>query len=160
MSNNEWYTPPHIVEVARECMGSIDCDPASCDAAQKTVGAATYYTKDSSGLSKPWIGNVFLNPPYSRESNRLFLKKLQIEIGVGNTRAAFVLLNTATDTAAQQWLLEIASVVCFVRGRVAFIGEDAIPAKQNRNGQVIYLLYCDNYEPLKKLGVVLRGVGP
>ena len=57
----EHYTPPEIVEAAREVMGGIDLDPASCAEANTIVKAAAYY--DSDGLSRPWYGRVFLNPP-------------------------------------------------------------------------------------------------
>lgn len=37
--SEEYYTPAPIVEAAREVLGGIDLDPASCDMAQETVRA-------------------------------------------------------------------------------------------------------------------------
>jgi hypothetical protein len=54
--NNEYYTPAIYVDAAREVMGGIDLDPASCEVAQKTVRATAYYTQDDCGLSKDWHG--------------------------------------------------------------------------------------------------------
>jgi len=84
--STEWYTPAPYVEAARNVLGGIDLDPASCEEANKTVGASVYFTpepyvKDSiapavctDGLSEPWYiedfdnrwapSRVFLNPPY------------------------------------------------------------------------------------------------
>jgi len=62
----EWYTPEWVAELARRVMGSIDLDPASCDVAQRTIKALEYYTREDDGLAKPWVGNVFCNPPYGR----------------------------------------------------------------------------------------------
>lgn len=67
--SNEWYTPSKYIEAAREVMGSIDLDPASCALANQTVRAARYYTQEDDGLSKAWYGNVWLNPPYSSDNS-------------------------------------------------------------------------------------------
>lgn len=62
-ASNEHYTPPAIVTAARYTLGRIDLDPASCQAANGVVRAKEIFTKDDDGLSRPWFGRVFLNPP-------------------------------------------------------------------------------------------------
>jgi ParB family chromosome partitioning protein len=72
----EWYTPHYIVEAARKLMGGIDCDPASSAAANELIRARTFYTAVDDGLSKPWFGRVFLNPPGGRGVVKAFWSKL------------------------------------------------------------------------------------
>jgi ParB family chromosome partitioning protein len=72
----EWDTPPEVVEAARALMGGIDLDPASCAVANEVVKAETFYTSDDDGLSKPWFGRVFLNPPGGRGVVKSFWSKL------------------------------------------------------------------------------------
>ncbi len=62
--SNEWYTPARYIEAAREVMGSIDLDPASCAMANQVVKATCYYTEQENGLIQDWYGNVWLNPPF------------------------------------------------------------------------------------------------
>lgn len=47
----EWYTPPWCLALVREVLGTIDLDPASCEAAQRTVQASQYYTIHDNGLT-------------------------------------------------------------------------------------------------------------
>ncbi len=64
--SNEWYTPRRYIEAAREVMGSIDLDPASCEQANEVVQATRFYSKEQNGLMQPWHGNVWLHPPFGR----------------------------------------------------------------------------------------------
>lgn len=132
---NEWYTPPEYIEAAREVMGSIDLDPASCDTAQSNVKAKRFYTADDDGLSKKWTGNVWLNPPYSKDLIGQFASKVVAESG--RMRQAIVLVNNATDAAWFHDLASVASAVCFLRGRVRFLDRAGKPANTPVQGQAV-----------------------
>lgn len=62
-SSNEHYTPPEIVDAARNTMGQIDLDPASSAVANRHIQASKIFTKKNDGLLQEWHGTVFLNPP-------------------------------------------------------------------------------------------------
>ncbi|MCG6216245.1 hypothetical protein [Vibrio furnissii] len=63
----EYYTPVDIIDAARECMGSIDLDPASCAIANQTVRAVRYFTKEDDGMVQPWMAKtLFMNHPFHR----------------------------------------------------------------------------------------------
>jgi len=135
---NEWYTPSKYIESARAVMGSIDLDPASCELAQETVRAGQYFTIEDNGLAKEWHGNVWLNPPYSKESIGLFAEKLVEESA--NFNQAIVLVNNATDTNWFHQIGKVASAMCFVRGRIKFNDKSGKPANSPVQGQAfIYI---------------------
>jgi ParB family chromosome partitioning protein len=131
---NEWYTPPEYIEAAREAMGSIDLDPASCETAQANVLATRYFDIEDNGLDKPWTGNVWLNPPYGKEVIGLFTEKVVSE--AGRFQQAVVLVNNATDTAWFHDLASVASAACFIRGRIRFLDKSGKPANTPVQGQV------------------------
>lgn len=62
-SSVEWYTPEWLVEACRAVLGSIFCDPCSCEEAQKVVKANEWYGEADDGLTQSWYGTVFMNPP-------------------------------------------------------------------------------------------------
>lgn len=132
---NEWYTPPEFIEAARDVMGSIDLDPASCETAQANVQAKRFYTADDDGLSKKWTGNVWLNPPYSKELIGEFAAKVATE--ASRLNQAVVLVNNATDTAWFHQLASVASAICFLRGRVKFLDKSGKPANTPVQGQAV-----------------------
>lgn len=143
--NNEWYTPPEFIEVARRAMGSIDTDPASSEVANEFVKAETYYTADDDGLTKEWHGNVWMNPPYSQPHMTQFAEKLIQEIEAGNAKQAMVLVNNATETGWFNTLSEKAKAIWFIRGRIRYLDRYGNVANSPLQGQCI-LYYGDNVE--------------
>lgn len=71
---NEWYSPQNVVDAARRVMGAIDLDPSSCVRANEIVRATKYYDQSADGLSLPWHGRVWLNPPYDTFAPKFFVK--------------------------------------------------------------------------------------
>lgn len=135
--NNEWYTPAEYIEAAREVMGGIDLDPASSDAANRTVQARTYFTAETNGLDKPWAGNVWLNPPYSSELIGQFVDKLVAERE--NIQQAVVLVNNATETKWFSALASAASAVVFPGCRIKFYAPDVDAGSPLQGQAFLYL---------------------
>jgi ParB family chromosome partitioning protein len=118
---NEWYTPIEYIESARKVMGSIDLDPASCEFANKSILAKKIYTIQDSGLTQKWDGNVWLNPPYSSDLMTKFIQKVSKSYNDGDIQQAIVLTNNATETNWFNSLVEHASAIVFIKGRIKFI---------------------------------------
>lgn len=115
VKSNEWYTPVRYIEAARRVMGSIDLDPASCELANRTVKAERFYTEKQNGLILPWLGRIWLNPPYSKIDNRsgieAFIHKLIGEYDNGNVEQALLLVTVRTEAAWYQPLWRF--MICF-----------------------------------------------
>lgn len=123
---NDWYTPAEYVQAARDVMGGIDLDPASTAVANEVIGAMAYYGPDRDdererdGLSQPWRGCVWMNPPYAQPLFWRFCEKLSEEVAQGNVEQACALVNNVTETVAFQRMAEVAGAICFPSGRVRF----------------------------------------
>lgn len=117
---NEWYTPERYLDLAREVLGEIDLDPASCAFANETVKARLFYSENDDGLTKPWHGRVWMNPPYSADLVLKFAEKFVSEYNDGNVTEGIVLVNNATETAWFVSLVNVATAVCFPRGRIRY----------------------------------------
>ena len=122
---NEWYTPEKYIKAVRKVLGKIELDPASSDKAQEIVCAGRYYTIENNGLNHPWNAEtIFLNPPYSQPQIWDFIDKLVVELTAGNIGSAILLTHNSTDTAWFHRAEEIASAICFTRGRIKFVGAE------------------------------------
>jgi phage N-6-adenine-methyltransferase len=118
--NGEFYTPKEYIHAVRKVMGSIDCDPASSDIANKAIKAKTYYTIDDDGLKQQWHGNVYLNPPYARNILPRFVDKLISDISEGRVKQAILAVHSRTST---KWFSRAAAAcqaICFTNRRINF----------------------------------------
>jgi len=108
--SDEWWTPAPIVEAARDAMGGIDLDPASCAGANQTVNAAAFYS--TRGLERPWHGRVWCNPPWSEPGK--WADKLLNELRAGVASACFIGPLAASDWMERLW--NEADYVVMIRG--------------------------------------------
>jgi phage N-6-adenine-methyltransferase len=118
-SDDEWFTPPKIMDAVRDVLGTIDLDAASCDQAQQTVQATRYFTIEDDGLKQEWAGRVWLNPPFSHPLNIHFVNKLIAEVASGRVSEAIMLVNILPSAWLQD-AVEACSSVCFSRDRLRF----------------------------------------
>jgi len=135
--NNEWYTPPKLIEAARLAMGDIDLDPASSDIANKVVAAKRFYTLAENGLAMPWFGRVWLNPPYGQPWLKQFAETFAEKYVRKEFYEACVLVNNATETSWFSIFSEIASAMCFLRGRTKFFTPEGTASGTPLQGQIV-----------------------
>jgi phage N-6-adenine-methyltransferase len=133
----EWYTPREYIDAAVKVMGGIDLDPASSDKANETVGAASYYTIEDSGLDHDWQGRVWMNPPYATALVTKFAEHLVENHKAKRVPEAIVLVNNATETYWFGNMIRISSAVVFPQGRISFIDKDGEPSGAPLQGQAV-----------------------
>ena len=132
METDVWLTPLEIFKA----LPKFDLDPcAAINAPWPT--AKTHYTKVDDGLSLPWFGSVWLNPPYSREAAR-WLKKL-VEHGDG---IALVFARTETKMFFKH-VWGKASALLFLQGRLTFHTANGQKAKANGGAPSVLIAYGD-----------------
>lgn len=139
--SNEWYTPSRYIEAAREVMGGIDLDPASCESANRTVKASRYYTKEEDGLSKEWYGRVWLNPPYGMEYGKAgtgpFLRKCIEGYEANNVGQAIIL--TMIGMYTDWFFLLLDYPLCYPRVRPRFLRPNGSTEHHRYTSCIAYL---------------------
>lgn len=65
-----WHTSPKWIERVRATMRTIDPAFASSAQVNKVVKTTTFFDAESNSLAQKWFGRVFLNPPYTRGSQK------------------------------------------------------------------------------------------
>lgn len=115
---DEWYTPPEILAA----LGPFDLDPCAPPDHPDWTGAAASYTITDDGLTQPWHGTVWLNPPYSDVAP--WMARLA-EHGDGIARCE-----------TRWWFEHVwphATALLFLAGRVTFYKPDGTSSKAGHN---------------------------
>lgn len=117
--SEEWFTPREIVDRVLQVFGAIDLDPCSNSKTTPNVPAKKHFTKFEDGLSRPWRGKVYMNPPYGREL-AAWVEKLVGEHEARRASEAIALVPSRTDT---EWFRRLKPYPrCFLFGRLHFSG--------------------------------------
>jgi len=137
--SDEWYTPSVYIEAAREVLGEIDLDPASCAVANEIVKATTYYTKEQDGLQLPFYGRIWCNPPYGKINNRstidLWVRRIVREYKSGNIEQAILLTTCDSDNGWFQLFWDY--LICFSNHNVHFFKPvNGVIRKDSRSTQM------------------------
>lgn len=130
MRNDEWLTPPEILAK----LGVFDLDPCApfCPPWRTAV---KQYHKEQDGLSQPWEGRVWLNPPFGREAVK-WLRKL-VAHGDG-----IALIPARTETAMfYECVWNVADAVCFMKGRPHFHYVTGERAAANSGAPIALIAY-------------------
>ena len=131
MLKDEWLTPPHILEA----LGRFDLDPCSPGDRRPWDTAARHYDLHDNGLTQPWEGRVWLNPPYGRETGKWLARLAEHGDGIA-------LIFARTETAMffeEVW--EKADALLFLRGRLAFHHIDGSRANTNAGAPSVLVAY-------------------
>jgi len=126
---NEYYTPKYIFDA----LGVIfDMDVAApVDRSFCHVPAKLFIT--SQIITKPWVGFVWCNPPWSGRGNKDPWIDRMIEHGDG-------ILLTPDRTSAPWWqkVASKADYILQVNGKIKFIKQDGITANQPGTGTTLF----------------------
>jgi hypothetical protein len=134
---DDWCTPAEVLDRVRR-IAPIGLDPCSNPAS--IVRAAVEWALPLNGLSGRWAGRglVFVNPPYGRDATGAWVEKAAREAGRG--AEVVMLIPARTDTT---WFHRRcvplaprsrpagsagdghARALCFVDGRLDFLGDDS-----------------------------------
>jgi hypothetical protein len=106
----DWLTPPWILNE----LGSFDLDPCS-PIKRPWSTAKKHFTAVDNGLIRPWVGRVWLNPPYGKETPR-WMQRMS-EHGDGGIALVFARTETATFFP---WIWDYAYSFLFIKKRLSF----------------------------------------
>lgn len=154
-----WLTPPPVLDAIRGFFrGPIGLDPAT--EPSNPTDAEYYYTRVNDGLTIPWQGPVFVNPPYGKELMPWVIKITDEAKTV--TPIVALLPGQRFETLVwQERLLPHPNLyaICFIRGRLKFLRPSGEVAKSNPYGSMLYIFdvnpHARNWEALAALGHIL-----
>jgi len=115
-NKDEYITPkPLFDELNKEF--NFTTDP--CTTKDNPLKTAVFYTKEDDGLSKPWVGNVFINPPYGKDIIDWIVAAHSYKHGI-----VVMLLPARTDTKwFHDYVYDQPNIeIRFIRGRLKFGG--------------------------------------
>lgn len=143
--STEHYTPPEFFEA----MGvEFDLDPASPPGGLPWIPARRFVDSSEDGLTTPWFGLVWLNPPYGAEVVHWMRRMARHNCGIALVPAR---LNT-------RWWHEtvspFATSICMLHKRPYYYTEKRERASYNSGADIVLVAYGQRaHEVLSNSGI-------
>ena len=138
----DWYTPEWVFDALGV---KFDLDPCQPEGGIPWIPADAYFTEKDVGLGKDWFGNVWLNPPYGKQTPLWLFKMHTHRIGIA-------LLFARTDCAWFHDYVAKADAILFLKGRVRFVdGLKATKGTGAGSGSMLIAWGYENVEALKRI---------
>jgi len=115
--NDTVATSPELWRPLSDAIGGFDLDPAA--GCEPTAIADNRYTPDDDGLTSPWYGSVWLNPPFSNKKD--WYRRLVDQYNNGDVKRAVALAQVGTSTDWFQNWFSRGDYICFLDGRDFFL---------------------------------------
>jgi hypothetical protein len=117
-----------------DALGPFDLDP--CAAGPRPWDCAREnFTEREDGLSRPWTGRVFLNPPYDRYAVRHWIERLAAH-GTGTA-----LLHARCEAGWFEPIWEKASGILFLADRIKFCRSDGSEQPANSGAPPVLVAF-------------------
>jgi hypothetical protein len=131
--SDEWLTPRHVLAP----LGTFDLDPCAAPEPRPWDTANVHYVKEQDGLTLPWFGRVFMNPPYGGPNvTGPWLRKMAAH------NCGIALTFARTETALfHECVWQAASAVFFLRGRLFFHRPDGSVSEHNAGAPSCLVAY-------------------
>lgn len=148
---DEWATPPDFVRPLADAVNGFTLDP--CSGAENSPIAANQYTIQDDGLTQPWYGDVWCNPPYSDMED--WTDKVIEESTRGETDVILYLCKGDSSTDWWHAAVEEATAVAMIDSRLSF-GDDEDSAPFCSHVFIFGDPSEDVYNVLDRRGAVFR----
>jgi hypothetical protein len=140
---DDWLTPNRLLKR----LGPFDLDPCGCPGMPWCIAATTFFLPDHDGLTEPWHGRVWCNPPYGPNVGKWARRMAEHRNGI-------MLVFARTDTTTwQRDIFPFADATLFLAGRVRFY----LPSgEQGRSGTAPSALLAfgqNNVDALRNAGI-------
>ena len=129
-ASDEWYTPAYIFDALGD---EFDLDVASPRIGAPHVPSANWFSVENDGLSQPWHGFVWMNPPFGGRNG--LVPWLDRFFAHGNGIAL-----TPDRTSAPWWqhANRRADATLFIAGKVKFERPDGSIGKSPGTGTTLF----------------------
>lgn len=134
--SDEWFTPPEIFE-ALGVTFDLDVAQPETGRAFLSVPCRQFLTISENGLTAPWIGFVWMNPPFGGRNGVVPWLRRFMEHGNG-----IACVNALTSSGWFHDFAPHADALLFPRGKTKFVRPDGTRGNSPGNGVVLIGMGC------------------